>query len=198
VEKSRGTSYLKSISQIFALAGGENTSLSVCCFLTFFAFTFNFSFLTQGLKMFDPNTFLDMTTTAANSTVYVPVPVGEYIAVVEKVTARTWVGKKDPTQSGIALDLLWEIDDQAVRDLLQRPKVQVKQGVMLEMDDHGRIASSPGKNVELGKLREAFGLNTPGEPFAPNMLAGRVAKVLVTHRIDNGTIFAEVKSVAKV
>lgn len=151
----------------------------------------------MSTAIFDANSFLNMSIDAPNSTVYVPVPEGEYTAVVEKVSARTWVGKADPTQSGVVLDLLWSIDNQEVKDLLQRPNVQVKQGVMLEMDSNGGIASGPGKNVELGKLREAFGLNTPGEPFAPAMLAGRMGKVLVKHRTDKDQVFAEVKAVAK-
>ena len=54
-----------------------------------------------------------------------------------------------------------------------------------------------GQNVGLGRLREAVGLNSPGQPFAFSMLTGRVAKVVVKHRIHEDKIFAEVKAVAK-
>ena len=53
-----------------------------------------------------------------------------------------------------------------------------------------------GKNVALGRLREALGQNTPGKPWSFGMLVGQVAKVAVKHRItDAGDTFAEVKRV---
>lgn len=149
------------------------------------------------MSTFDPTTFLDMSTTDANSTQSVPVPVGEYMAVVSKVDARPWQSKQDPTKSGMALDLLWEIDDSAVKEALGRDKVTVKQGVMLDLTEAGGLDMGKGKNVGLGRLREATNLNQPGQAFSFRMLEGRMAKVSVTHRIDGDNVYAEVKQVAK-
>jgi hypothetical protein len=57
---------------------------------------------------------------------------------------------------------------------------------------------SKGKNVSLGKLREAVGQNKPGKPWSPAHLNGAQLDVLVTHRADKdtGDIYAEVKRVA--
>jgi hypothetical protein len=149
------------------------------------------------MSTFDPNTFLDMTTTDANSTKSTPVPVGEYVAFIEKVDARPWSKKDDPSKSGMALDLLWNIDDANVKALLEREKVTVKQGVMLDLTEAGGLDMGKGKNVSLGRLREAVGLNAPGQPFGFRMLEGRPAKIVVSHRIDGDNIYAEVKAVAK-
>lgn len=149
--------------------------------------------------MFDPNSFLDSTVTESNSTVSLPVPVGEYTAVAGSPTVRTWTSKEDPTKSGMTLEIPWEIDSQEVKELLGRDKVSVKQGIMLDLTDTG-LDMGKGKNVGLGRLREAVGLNVPGQPFAPSMIAGRIAKVVVSHRIDKNdpnVIYAEIKAVTK-
>lgn len=149
---------------------------------------------------FDPNSFLEMSTADANSTVSTPVPVGEFIAFIEKVEARSWQGKNDPSKAGIALDLIWNIDDQNVKTMLERDKVTVKQGIMLDITESGGLDMGKGKNVGLGRLREATGLNTPGQPFSFKMLEGKAAKISVKHRIndkDTTQVFAEVGAVAK-
>ena len=147
--------------------------------------------------MFDPSQFLEQQTTQANDTKLVPVPVGEYTAIVEKVDARQWRKKDDPSVSGIALDIIWELDDEAVKALLGRDKVTAKQGIMLDLSETGGLDMGKGKNVSLGKLREATNLNEPGRPFAASMLVGRAAKIRIEHRIDGDNIFADVKAVTK-
>lgn len=152
------------------------------------------------MGMFDPNTFADMTFEGANSTVSTPVPVGEYVAVIEKIELREWKKKDDPTKGGLTLDVFWDVDDAAVKQLLERDKVTVKQGIMLDLTDEGGLDMGKGKNIGLGRLREAVGLNTPGQPFGFKMLPGRPAKIAVSHRPDDKNpevIYAEVKAVAK-
>jgi len=149
------------------------------------------------MSTFDPAVFLDASLDEANSTVSTPVPEGEYQAVIDKVETRAWQGKKDPSQSGIALDLIWNVEDQGVKTLLERDKVQVKQGIMLDLNASGGIDTGKGKNVALGKLREAVNLNTPGQKFSFRMLEGQMAKISVKHRIDGEQVFADVKAVAK-
>lgn len=146
--------------------------------------------------MFDVNQFLDMQVTDANSTVTIPVPVGDYVAVISDVKPRQWQSK-DNTSSGLALDVTWDIDSQEVKTLLGRDKVTVKQGLMLDLTESGGLDMGKGRNVGLGRLREATDLNKPGVAFSFNQLKGRVAKVNVSHRIDGENIYAEVKSVAR-
>jgi len=147
--------------------------------------------------MFSPEQFLDMQVTESNDTKTIPVPVGEYTAVAEEVKCRQWQSKKDPSMSGLTLDIKWSIDDPAVKELLGRDKVTVNQGIMLDLTDSGGLDMGKGRNIGLGRLREAIGCNTPGQPFSFMMVSGRVAKISVSHRIDGENIYAEVKGVAK-
>lgn len=147
--------------------------------------------------MFDPNQFLDIQFTEANDTKIIPVPVGEFTAVADKAECRTWQSKKDPSKSGVTLEVTWAIDDPGVKELLGRDTVTVRQGVMLDLTDEGGLDMGKGRNVGLGRLREALGLNVPGQPFAISMIPGRVAKVKVDHRIDGENVYAEVKGAAK-
>jgi len=147
--------------------------------------------------MFDADTFLSSTVTEANSTEFIPCPVGEYTAVAGDVKCRQWQSKSDPSKSGLALDILWEIDDANVKEALGRDKVTVKQGLMLDLTESGGLDFGKGRNINLSRLREALGLNKPGEPFAMSMISGHVAKVKVKHSIYNNAPMAEVEAVAK-
>ena len=106
--------------------------------------------------MFDPNAFLDMQLTDANDTKSIPVPVGEFVAVAEKVECRAWQGKADPSKSGLTLDITWNIDDASVKEALGREKVTVRQGIMLDITDAGGLDMGKGRNIGLGKLREGL------------------------------------------
>lgn len=148
------------------------------------------------MSIFNPDTFLDQQFEEANSTQIIPIPVDEYTGVIKDVKARQWQSKKDPSNSGIALDVTWEIDSAEVRELLGRDTVTCKQGIMLEFTESGSLDFSKGRNVSLGRLREAVGLNVPGKAFSFAHLPGQVAKVSISHRIDGDQIFSEVKAVA--
>lgn len=150
------------------------------------------------MSAFDPDLFLAQTVEQANDTKITPCPSGEFMGYVKDFKARQWQGKKDPSMSGVALDITWSVDDQGVKQLLDRDEVTVKQGIMLDMTEEGGLDMGKGKNVGLGRLREALGLNIPGQAFSFAMLSGRVAKITVTHRVDGEDIFAEVKMVGKV
>ena len=146
---------------------------------------------------FDPATFLDHTTDAANSTTFTPVPEGEYTAMIDgDPVMRQWTSK-DGTKTGLAMDLNWLIDDASVKEKLQRDKVTVRQGIMLDLTDDGNLDTGKGRNITLGRLRDAVGLNEPGRPFSPRMLAGKVAKVAVKHRMADDQVYAEVKAVTR-
>ena len=66
------------------------------------------------------------------------------------------------------------------------------------LSDSGGLDMGKGRNVGLGRLREALNLNQPGQSFSFSMIPGRLAKVSVSHRIDGENIYAEVKAVARV
>ena len=149
---------------------------------------------------FDPNSFLEANYTEANDTKLVPVPEGTYNAIPEKVGIRTGVIKKGDRagEAFVTLDITWEIDDEALRQHLDRSKVTINQGVMLDIAADGKsLDFSKGKNITLGKVREALGLNTPGQPFSCQMIPGKPAKIQVKHRLDGEDIYSDVKAVLK-
>ena len=117
-------------------------------------------------SIFDPQALLDSTTEESMSTTVVPCPEGEYPATIKEVKLRQWQSAKDPSLAGLAADIFWTVDDQQVLQLLERKEVIVKQGIMLDMTEQGGLDCSKGKNVGLGKLREAVNLNVPGRPFS--------------------------------
>jgi hypothetical protein len=145
---------------------------------------------------FDPSVFLNMEFTEANSTDFVPVPAEEYFAIVDKVEPQQWA-KKDGTKSGLKVAITWSIDDAGVRELLGRDKITVRQDLMLDTTEQGTIDMGKGKNVGLGRLREALGLNKPGVAFRFSDFVGQYAKVKVDHRTENGNIYAEIRNVMK-
>jgi hypothetical protein len=147
---------------------------------------------------FDPNTFLNTTYEEANDTKVMPCPAGEYLAIADKVDINTW-SKRDGSASGIKADIVWEIQDENVKALLSRSKVTSRQTVMLDTTDTGALDLGKGRNIGLGRLREALGLNTPGEPFSFGMIQGRVATVVVSHRSGENPedIYDEIKKVGK-
>lgn len=144
---------------------------------------------------FDPNTFLNATFTEENDTKVIPVPAGEYLALAEKVDVKSW-SSKDGSSSGIKLEILWDIQDDNVKALLGRDTVKCAQQQMLDLTDTGALDMGKGKNVGLGRIREALGLNKPGEPFSFGMIQGRMAKVVVSHRTSGEDIYAEIKKIA--
>lgn len=145
---------------------------------------------------FDPQSFLDSSVSGSNDTKIIPVPVGEYMGIIEKVLPRQWQSK-DGTASGVALDVFWLVEDDNVKQYLGRDTVTVKQGIMLDLTASGQVDMSKGKNIGLGRLREAVGKNDPTQAFSFSMLPGMSAKIAVAHRPSGEDIFAEVKGVAK-
>lgn len=130
------------------------------------------------------------------STVYVPIPEGEFRAVVEKQVIRQ-------AKSSIILDITWKIDDDAVTQATGIANPTVRQSVFLDMTDSGGLDFGKGKNVNLGRLREALHQNQNGQPWSFGMLVGQVAKVKVKQRIvagetpDLDAIYTDVTGVVK-
>jgi len=149
------------------------------------------------MSQFDPNQFLDMQFTEANDTVIINPDDGEYQAQIEKIDFRPWQSKSDPSKAGLALDITWELQSEAARQKTGRDKVTVRQGLMLDMLSNGGFDMGKGKNIGLGRLREAVGQNIGGRPWTPSQLVGQMAKVLVKQRVDGDSIYVDVKGVTK-
>jgi hypothetical protein len=147
--------------------------------------------------MFDANTLLNQDITGAASTEYVPIPVGEYNAVIKDIDLKEVTSKKDGKMYRF-LEVQFALDSPEVAELTGMTEPRVRQSMILDITDAGSLDLGKGKNVSLGRLREACNQNDPSRAWNFNMLVGQAVKVSVKHRIgDEGQIYAEVKNVAK-
>lgn len=146
------------------------------------------------MSTFDTASFLNTAYTAATATAHIPVPEGVYTALTKQPEIKE--GMKDG-KPWYRLTVPMSIDSQEVRELLGREEVKMNFQVFLEVEN-GVLAQGPGRNVQLGRLREALGLNNEGEEFTLNMLGGKVCKVSVKHRAHperQGEVIADIDEV---
>lgn len=143
------------------------------------------------MSQFDPDMFMNQVTTDSTDTKFTPVPVGEFKAVIADVKAAK-AGDKP------VLNITWNVDSDEARAATGMDKPQVRQTIWLDLTEQGGMDMGKGKNVGLGKLREALGQNRAGQPWSPGMLNGCVAMIMVGHRAgkEAGEVFADVKAVA--
>lgn len=155
------------------------------------------------MSTFDPATFLDATMDVP-LVKRPPLPVGDYVGVMEEPVTRSWVGQKDPTKSGIAADYMIALDvPQHIQEELglDTSTIKVKYGIMLDTNASGGLDTSPGKNGGLRRFREALDMNKPGQSFNLRMATGRPVKVKIGHREypeGSGELFEEVLGLAKI
>lgn len=131
---------------------------------------------------FDANSFLDSQITGATSTEKILTEAGEYEADVADLKASTGISEKSG-EPWARLDVIFEINDENQRARTGKSRILMTYGVMLELDDNSPdgLAHGRGKNVKLGKLREALGKND-GD-FVPRELMHCRARVQVKHEI---------------
>lgn len=151
------------------------------------------------MSVFNPDTFLDEETGGAMSTERVLIPVNTYSPcyISEVKPTEGIIGKGDRAgQPWAKLDFVWVIDSQELRDMLNRAQVKITQGVMLDLDENGRIDTAKGRNVQLGKLRKALGINETSVKFREFL--GKPATIQIVHKTSNldGSMREEVVAVA--
>jgi hypothetical protein len=147
------------------------------------------------MSVFNPETFMDATVTAPNSTKVEGVPPGEYQAVIddEIKPPKVVTGKNGDTY--VFFEVPFLIQDEALKAKLGRDKLQVRHTIRLDIDEQGALDMSKGKNVGLGRLREALGMNDG--PFNPRAIAGK-GPVTVSVQYQKGqTEYTEVNKVGR-
>ena len=135
---------------------------------------------------FDQDLFLSTGVEAEFQTEYPLVPVAEYPAVIDKLNAKM-IEPSSPDKSTFhLLEIMWSLQDDSgdLEKITGLKKNIVRQTVFLDVTESGQLALGTGKNVGLGRLRDAVGQNQPGRPWSPSMLVGAVAQVYVAH--DHG------------
>jgi hypothetical protein len=147
----------------------------------------------------NPQDFLDQTVTGQNSTQRIPVPAAEYPALIDKVEYRQMNLPSQPGEIRHVCDVTYSIDDANVKEITGLPKPTVRQTLWLDLTADGKLDMSKGKNVDLGRLREALGLNDPEKPFSFSQLKGMACFIKVEHNPskDGKDVFANVASVGR-
>lgn len=140
------------------------------------------------MSEFDPNQFLDATTTEESKKRPL-LPVGDYIGIVGEPKVQSGMQKKDPTKAWQAFNIPVEIDlgmYPEARSLLGLDKVILYAFVGFDIAADGRgIDYSPGKSIALMRWRMALNMNTAGVPFRPRDMQGRPIKCRVGHRMPD-------------
>jgi hypothetical protein len=135
------------------------------------------------MSTFDPNAFLQTTYTESMATQYVPIPEGIFNVTTGQPSVAHGISEKNQ-QPWYRLDLPLTVDSDEVRQAMGREEVKTKFTIMLDIDENGHLARGIGRNVQLGRLREALGLNGEGEDFSLPMLGGRACKAAFQHRAN--------------
>ena len=84
-------------------------------------------------------------------------------------------------QVGYRMTVKWEIQDPDLKTSIGRTP-SITQSFTVNFTPEGALAT---ENPGLRNLREAVGQNKDGEPWQPAMLIGQMAKIFVSHRIDD-------------
>lgn len=147
--------------------------------------------------MFDAETLLNSDVQGAASTEYVAIPEGEYVGIINKIDAKSVTSKKDGKEYNF-FEVTYIVDDEKVREITGMDEPRARQSMILDFTDAGTLDLGKGKNVPLGRLRDACNQNDPSKSWNFQMLVGQAVKVNVKHRItDDGATYAEVKQVAR-
>lgn len=133
----------------------------------------------------------------ANETRRMPLPQGETVAQIMEITFKGGTSQKTG-QPWNRMDCKLEITDPEY--ISQYPgspeKLTTTLGLMLDMNN-GQIATGPNKNIRLGRLRDAAGVN--GKPLSA--LQGSFIRITIGHKphpTEEGVVLDEVTGYTKV
>lgn len=139
------------------------------------------------------NSFLDTVVTSSNSVEYPVVPEGAYGAYISELKTRSGKNKDGGTWS--MMDVIWTLTDQEAIEILENPEPKVMQSFFLDFTPEGGLDFAEGKNVKLGRLREALGQNQDGVEWRPMDMYGQNAIIHISHRQVGEDTFMDVKRV---
>lgn len=140
------------------------------------------------MSNFDPDQFMNTTVEGELDTKRPVLPSGQYPGQIEKITPRSGtISKGDNVgKTWASFNVLIEVQDEALKQELNQEKLFVNHNVFLDLDENEQLDMRKGKNVALGKLRDAVGQND-GSPWSPNMLLGQPVQVDVTVGVNPNT-----------
>ena len=132
----------------------------------------------SDLSTFDPDLFMGAEENSGFETTYEKVSPGDYTALLDNIKT-----KKVNTEEGerAVMDVTWHILDEDVKKETELEKPTVRQGIFLDINKKGGLDRGKNKNVGLGRLLDALGIND-GKPWSPETLLGSQAVIRVEHK----------------
>lgn len=151
---------------------------------------------------FDVDAFVNSSTEQPLPTRMMPVPVGEFLAVVS--SHDKWIDIRSITEGKMAgrviVDIYFDILDDSVKATMGMETVRLRESFFLDMTPDGRLDWGPNKNVKLGRLREAVGQNKAGIPFGNLKGAGpvRISVIQEPDEKDASIIYNRIKAITSI
>ena len=139
----------------------------------------------------NPDTFSNLVVTEAMDTTAPQVPAGDHPMYIKSQKLRQqgeyWL-----------MDLMCVATSQEAITETGKDEPTVRGSIFIDFTPEGALDFGRGKNVQLGKLRDAVNQNQKGKPWSPGMLVGASFIGRVSHRIDkNDNPQAEIKGYAR-
>jgi len=145
---------------------------------------------------FNAEQFEQTVVDGANQTSFVPIPEADYTAYVEEYSFREL---QVQGEQRIICAVSWVIPDEDLAKELSMQEIKVKQDIWLDLTDDGNLDFGTNKNVQLGRLRQALDLNTPG--FQWSALQGKQALISIAHtqkKDDPSVVYSNVVKTSKI
>jgi len=153
--------------------------------------------LTSSIALggFNAESFLSTVTEAVTQDTVIPHPEGDFEGNIDDFKLKDGTSKSDGKVWVRATAKIRCLDKNAVADS-GLDDLFVYDEFFLDLTDEGGLDMGGNKNVSLGRMRTATGLNVEGEEFSLNMLKNTQVGYTVKHRLnDQGEPRAYVSSV---
>lgn len=155
-----------------------------------------------NVSTFDVNAFSQAQFEGANDTRFMRIEPKEYRAQIVGPFGEDKKSRFRTSDKGfVMLDVVWQPEDEEQRQRLGIEKLPtVRQTIFLDMTAQGGLDMGPMKNGDLGRLRDAIGLNVDGQRWSFHDFVGRVGIIKVVQEpnpTDTANPYTNVKSVTK-
>ena len=151
--------------------------------------------------MIDVDQFLNAPVKGAMDTKFTPVPEDDYVAMIPQGGIGALREVEVDGDKKLVVDLNWQITDEEklpkVKQITGMKSPRVKQSVFLDVivDSKGEVKGldgGKGKNIDLGRLREALKQNDPSKDWTFRHLEGAIARIKVAHRQVGDATYSQV------
>jgi hypothetical protein len=146
------------------------------------------------MTIFNAEVLLNAATEKSHATSIPPLPEQEFIFTVTKIDF------KQPKDGVIIMELSAETTDPVAVAATGINPSRSRWSTFVDLTESGLLDDTDGKNIGIGKIREAVGQNTAGVPWAPAALMGQQFRGKIVQKADakDATVIrSEIGAVAK-